>query len=509
MSAVVRVCRTEADRFAAVMPDGASLYTHHGEISALLRAALPETTAHLFARPMPASDGNSIDWVTPLPGQPVALSSLPRDERVAVEMLLTERLAAIRALAGRLPDATAANLLRRAAVAPGEAQVYVLNGQPVVIGWGQSGQFATVPPGIPPVVPPDVATAPHRSWLRWLLLLLLLLALAAAALLLLRRCQELPPPAEPPTAAAVDNLDDLRARIRAAEDEIRRRLEQCAVPKAEEPVQAEPQPTAEEPARPEASPQPEKPTAPKAEKTKVDKSKTAVPPQADKPKKTSCPPKRQPWEQPEVMLMLDASGSMRLPRDMSDGDAASLVRRAMRGDRSALGTLLGYQGGSGSRLAAAKTAMKEVITQMPKEVDLGLLVFGKCEGTDNYNFFKASQRSSLLGQVDRIKPEQGTPLARGLERAGNMLDGVNVSGVIVVVTDGEDSCQGDPCAVARSLKQKKPNIKVNVIGVGGSGKGRCMADATGGKFVTPRPGQSWNDLLMQATEQQALPSGCE
>ncbi len=510
MSAVVRVCRTEAGRFAAVMPDGSPLHARHSEIAALLRAALPETTAHLFARPMPAADGKSVDWVTPLPGQPVALTALPRDERAAIEKLLAERLAAIRGLAGRLPDAAAADLLRRAAVDPGAEQVYALNGQPVVVGWGQSGQFATVPPVVPPVAPAAALAeaAPRRSWLRWLFLLLLLLALAAAALFLLRRCQELPFGAEPP-AVADDNLDDLRAKIRAAEDEIRRRLEQCAVPKAEEPVPPEPQPKVEEPAQAAPAPQPEKPVAPKAEKPKAEKPKATPQPQPEKPKKTACPPKRQPWEQPEVMLMLDASGSMRLPRDMADAEAESLIRRAMRGDRGAFGTLQGYQGGAGSRLAAAKTAMKEVVTQMPKEVDLGLLVFGKCEGTDNYNFFKASQRSALLGQVDRIKPEQGTPLARGLERAGNMLDGVNVPGVIVVVTDGEDSCHGDPCAVARALKQKKPNIKINVIGVGGSGKGRCMAEATGGKFVTPRSGQSWNDLLMQATEQQALPPGCE
>jgi Mg-chelatase subunit ChlD len=115
----------------------------------------------------------------------------------------------------------------------------------------------------------------------------------------------------------------------------------------------------------------------------------------------------------------------------------------------------------------------------------------------------------VLGLVARIQPEQGTPLARGLERAGNMLDGVGVPGVIVVVTDGEDSCGGDPCAVAKALKRKKPNLKINVIGVGGSGKGRCMAEATGGRFVTPRPGQSWKDVFMQATEQKPLPPGCE
>ncbi len=494
MSSAVRVCRTEAGRYAAATSSGAPLHARHAEIAALLRVALPETTAHLFAQPMPSSDGGFVDWVTPLPGQPVPLSALPPDQRVRVAALLTERLAAIRALARRLPDKTAAAVLMQAAVDPGADQVYAMNGQPVVIGWGQAGQFAP-----PPVVPPvAVAAAPRRSWWRWLLAALLALALLATALLLLCRCDEIPPPAVEPPAAATDDLDDLRARIRAAEDEIRRRLELCVTPKAEEPPKIE-SPAVEPPKveEPKVSPKPP------VEKPKVEK------PTAPPPRTTACPPKRQSWEQPEVMLMLDASGSMRLPKEMADSAVESLMRRAMRGDRAAMATLQGYRGGAGSRLAAAKEATKGVIAQMPKDVDVGLLVFGKCEGADNYNFFKAAQRPALLSLVDRIQPEQGTPLARGLERAGNMLDGVNVPGVIVVVTDGEDSCGGDPCAVARALKQKKPNLKINVIDVGGSGKGRCMAEASGGRMVTPRPGQSWKDIFMQATEQKVVPPGCE
>jgi hypothetical protein len=209
------------------------------------------------------------------------------------------------------------------------------------------------------------------------------------------------------------------------------------------------------------------------------------------------------------MIMLDGSGSMRLPSTMSQSQINGLIQRAMRGDRAAMAQIQSFSGGSGSRLQAAKDATKNVVTQMPGDVDIGLLVFGKCEGTDNFKFFKPSQRGALLSQVNGIQPQQGTPLARGLERSGNMLDGVSVPGVVVVVTDGEDSCGGDPCAIARALKQKKPNLKITVIGVDGSNKGKCMADATGGRFYNPRDGQSWSDILMQATEQKPVPPGCK
>lgn len=515
MPTVFRVCRTESTRYAAQTAAGGSLYAEHGAIAAALRAALPETTAQLFARPVNSADGASTDWTTELPGQPQPLSTLPPEARAKAKTLLAERLAAVRALAARTPDAAVADAIRRAAVDPGVEQVYVVNGQPVVVGWGNAGVGAV--PVVPAAAPVAAAVA-GRSWGKWLLGLLLALALIALALFLLRRCEPEPPP--PPTAEEPkapepppeDDLSDLKARIAAAEAELKRRLEACKPPeeppKAVDPPKVEP-PKPVEPAKPApkpVAPKPEPKPAPKPAEPKPPVAKPAEPPPQ---KQAACPAPRQEWERPEVMLMLDGSGSMRLPSSMTDDQVRGLIQRAMRGDRAAFAQLQGYSGGAGSRLQAAKDAVKGVVQQMPADVDIGLLVFGRCEGTDSFNFFSPAQRGALLGQVNGIQPREGTPLARGLERSGNQLDGVSVPGVIVVVTDGADSCGGDPCAVARALKQKKPNLKINVIGVDGSGAGKCMAEATGGRFLTPRQGQSWGDLLMDATEQKPLPPGCK
>lgn len=70
MPTVFRVCRTESTRYAAQAAGGESLYGHHAAISAALRAALPETTAQMFARPVPSADGQWTDWTTELHGQP-------------------------------------------------------------------------------------------------------------------------------------------------------------------------------------------------------------------------------------------------------------------------------------------------------------------------------------------------------------------------------------------------------------------------------------------------------
>lgn len=539
MPTVFRVCRTDSKLYAAVTAAGDSLYAHYDALSRTLSAALPETTARLFARPVPTAGGAAVDWTTELNGQPTPLSALSPEDRGKAQALLAERLLSVRALADRTGDAVVADVLRRAAVPPGLDQVWVIGGQPLIVGWGHRGEGALPPP---PVVPPPPIPA-RRSWWRWLLWLLPLLLLLGLAAFLLQRCGGVdipglpavtgafapggaaPPAAEP--AGNEEDLSDLKARIAAAEAELRRRLDACATAAPEAPAATAPAPEAPAPQAvpaPKAEkPKPEKPAAvpAKPEKPKPDKRPSAaVPPRTPEPgpaepaakppaRDAACPQERPQWKRPEVMLMLDGSGSMALPSSMSDDEVRSLIHQAMRGSPAALARLnRASSGDAGSRLATAKRAIHDVVSQMPGDVDIGLLVFGKCEGTDNFKFFSPSQRGNLLSRVDGIRPERGTPLARGLERSGNMLDGVEVPGIIVVITDGMDSCDGDPCAAARALKSRKPNIKINVIGVVGSQSGRCMAEATGGRFLSPGKGRSWAEILMDATEQSAVPQGC-
>jgi hypothetical protein len=71
-----------------------------------------------------------------------------------------------------------------------------------------------------------------------------------------------------------------------------------------------------------------------------------------------------------------------------------------------------------------------------------------------------------------------------------------------VVSDGEDTCGGDPCATARAVKAKRPNIAINVIDLGrGEGQAmmHCIAAVTGGKVLTPNSTLDMKNKVQQAT----------
>ncbi|NKD55031.1 MULTISPECIES: VWA domain-containing protein [unclassified Haematospirillum] len=508
MSVRVRLCRCEPTRWLVGSESDPLSYRQRSwlELTAILSPAFPDTIPGLFAEPLLSDDGKDLEWWSSLPGQPVLLSSLTLPEQNRVRDLLFQRLGLVRQLGERYRlsgNVAFADLIEKVTVTPGSDQVLVQNGQPVIVGWGYAGSGLN----LPVFYNTGSVASGHRWWL-WLLAILLLLLLIS---LFLYRCNGLlPSTGEEVEQAPVAEEDHnaLIADILDAEREVMRRLAECRVPDQNAMLDL-PAPASTIPSPGYLNPVEEvvKPPAP-AVKPPVLPSRTDDTPKERANKNTrpaSCPPKPKAWENPEVAVLLDASGSMGLSADLKPSQVQMLMRQVMGGNSFALSKL---QGGR-SRLDAAKDAVADLTKTLPRHIDLGLLVFGRCEGTDNYKFFKADERTRLLEQLRSITPRQGTPLARGLERAGTMLDGVRVPGTIVVVTDGEDSCGGDPCAVARDLKARKPNIRINVISVDGSGDGRCMAETTGGKLILPKDGQSWDDLFRAASGHTPVPQGCE
>ena len=71
---------------------------------------------------------------------------------------------------------------------------------------------------------------------------------------------------------------------------------------------------------------------------------------------------------------------------------------------------------------------------------------------------------------DKIRPRGTTIIARSLEECANDFSRSCPTGVcknvVILLTDGEEECDGDPCAVSRALQSKNIFLKPFIIGVG-------------------------------------------
>ncbi|VVT02941.1 VWA domain-containing protein [Rhizobium sp. EC-SD404] len=189
--------------------------------------------------------------------------------------------------------------------------------------------------------------------------------------------------------------------------------------------------------------------------------------------------KNQPPVPTRLLIALDASGSM-------------------------AGTV-----GSVSKMEAAISAVQSFIGTLPESIDVGLVAFGhqgnneesgkalSCEGVELLAAV-GSDRSALRSQIDELSATGWTPLAGALEMAGSQLEASDVPGeqVVYVVSDGEETCGGDPIAAARQLNESDVRAIVNIIGLDLPQADREMleavANAGGGTFETVADG---NELL--------------
>ncbi len=153
-----------------------------------------------------------------------------------------------------------------------------------------------------------------------------------------------------------------------------------------------------------------------------------------------------------------------------------------------------------SRIDAAKNVAKEFINASSASDELGIMKFNGCgsevktKAPDPYSgSIKVIQtfttdKTALYGAVDSIQTGGWTPIAGALREAVAYFKSVNKkNGVIILITDGEENCYGDPVAIAKEACSEGISV-VNVIGYTLNSSqtvaARKVADAGCGKFYT-------------------------
>lgn len=86
----------------------------------------------------------------------------------------------------------------------------------------------------------------------------------------------------------------------------------------------------------------------------------------------------------------------------------------------------------------------------------------KLEVPLGYNHF-----SWIKKKINGLKCQGTTPIARSLEKAADdFTDCDNCRNIIILITDGIEACDEDPCAVSRALQEKHITLKPFIIGIG-------------------------------------------
>jgi Ca-activated chloride channel family protein len=134
--------------------------------------------------------------------------------------------------------------------------------------------------------------------------------------------------------------------------------------------------------------------------------------------------------------------------------------------------------GSKSRMDVAKNLLINMLDSLrgKENLEVALRVYGHqkpyppqyCDDTKLEVDFGSNNISSIQNRLKTINPKGTTSIAQALESGAYDFpsDATNARNIVILITDGIEECEGDPCAISRLYQEKKVILKPFVIGIG-------------------------------------------
>lgn len=161
-----------------------------------------------------------------------------------------------------------------------------------------------------------------------------------------------------------------------------------------------------------------------------------------------------------------------------------------------------------SKMEIAKTTLEDLSYGLPEDISLALRAYGNTSPSKQNNCadsnllvpFGERNRDYIRGAIAGLRPTGQTPIAYALNQAAQDFGSTDSARTMVLVTDGIESCGGDPVMEAYALRQH--GIVVHLIGFGMGNAAdedaaslRAIANASGGRYVTARSAEELKSAL--------------
>jgi hypothetical protein len=167
--------------------------------------------------------------------------------------------------------------------------------------------------------------------------------------------------------------------------------------------------------------------------------------------------------------------------------------------------------GETTRWQTALDVLKQVVDQLPEDLHVGLRVYGHryssrsaqtCTDTQLVVPIGKLDRARILDTASKLRPRGETPLIRSvLQTIGDLKTAGG--GSVILITDGEESCKGNPTAAAAELKASGLNLTLNIVGFTVTGQATeaalgALAGSTGGRYYSAQDGPQLSRAVLLA-----------
>ena len=169
-----------------------------------------------------------------------------------------------------------------------------------------------------------------------------------------------------------------------------------------------------------------------------------------------------------------------------------------------------------TKIDIAREAVGNMLQAWPRNQQLGLMAYGHRSKGDCADIEVLRQpgvldAAAVQKTVNGLQPKGMTPITASVRMAAEQLKYTERKAAVILVSDGEETCQADPCALGAELEKLGVDFTAHVVGFDlPEGKARaqlqCLAKATGGRYVEARDAAELNKALGQMAQAAPVPA---
>ncbi len=163
-----------------------------------------------------------------------------------------------------------------------------------------------------------------------------------------------------------------------------------------------------------------------------------------------------------------------------------------------------------ARITIARDTLSSVLADLPDDLELGFMTYGhrekgNCGDIEMLVEPAVGTGPAIIKAAEGINPKGMTPISDAVRLAAEDLRFTEQKATVILITDGLETCEVDPCQLASELESQGVDFTTHVLGFGLSDEEgqqvACLAENTGGQYLSAADGAGLVDALTKTVAQ--------
>jgi Ca-activated chloride channel family protein len=169
-----------------------------------------------------------------------------------------------------------------------------------------------------------------------------------------------------------------------------------------------------------------------------------------------------------------------------------------------------------AKIEIAKEVLSDLIEKLPENSDAGLVAYGHrrkgdCDDVEEIIALGPIDKNALISEIKKLNPKGKTPISRSIRLTAERIRHLEDPATIILVSDGRETCDPDPCRLVKTLKESGIRFILHVIGFDVTEAEKqeleCMAREGGGIYFSADSTIEFSAAASEVVKKHASPYG--